>query len=131
MKKVFVILGMLLSLGLFWACSSDENNGDDDKVMVPDGQETRETRMPLFSIKDVPGQMAYSDTKEWHIMCGVPNTYDSVNDYYPSELSDEFKVEGLEVVISGDIYEEDTIHFPRCGGQEVYFIELTKIEKAK
>jgi hypothetical protein len=130
MKKVFVILGMLLSLGLFWACSSDENNGDDDKVMVPDGQETRETRTPLFSIKDVPGQMAYSDTKEWHIMYSIPNTYDCVNDYYPSELSDEFKVEGLEVVISGNVFDKDTVN-QHSAGYEVYYIELTKIEKAE
>ena len=36
MKKVVVTMGMLLSLGLFWACSSDDN----DKENLPDSMET-------------------------------------------------------------------------------------------
>ena len=38
MKKVFVILGMLLSLGMFCACSSDDDN---DKV-----KEWKESKEP-------------------------------------------------------------------------------------
>ncbi len=122
MKKLVFFMGLLLSLGMFCACSND-----DEDVMLFNKQETRTS---LF-IKDVSGEMAYSDTKEWHIVCGVPGTYDSTNDYYPSELNDEFKVEGLKVIISGEVLGErvDSIQYP--GGYEVFNIELTKIEKAE
>ena len=53
-----------------------------------------------------------------------------VNLYYPIELSDEFKVQGLNVFISGNVYEEITD--PNNSRlQKKYKIELTKIEKAE
>ena len=51
-----------------------------------------------------------------------------VNLYYPVELSDEFKVQGLNVIISGNVYEEFTDS--QYDGK-TYKIELPKIEKAK
>ena len=84
---------------------------------------------PPFTITDMPSMMIqYSDTGEWSIAYVKDNTI--YNSYYPIELSDEFKVQGLNVVISGNVYEEFTK--PGQGYNfKNYKIELTKIEKVE
>lgn len=72
---------------------------------------------------DVTGQMTYNeDLQTWHFISRWP--YAPVGptlDLYPIELEDEFKVEGLVVTLSGDIYTDDE--------NQRYYIELTKIGK--
>ena len=83
---------------------------------------------PPFTIKDMPGTMVDFNTGDWCI--SYVKNYTMVNLYYPIELSDDFKVQGLNVIISGNVYEEFTD--PNSGGvQKKYKIELTKIEKAE
>lgn len=83
---------------------------------------------PPFTIKDMPGTMVDFNTGEWSIYYVKNNTI--VNLYYPIELSDEFKVQGLNVIISGNVYEEITD--PNNSRlQKKYKIELTKIEKIR
>lgn len=82
---------------------------------------------PPFTITDMPGMIVeYRDV--WCISYVENNTM--VNLYIPTELSEEFKVHGLNVIISGNVYEEITDH-PNTPYQKQYKIELTKIEKAE
>ena len=111
MKKVFVMMSMLLSLGLFCACSSDDENDVKNNLRYWD------------CFRDVTGQMTYNeDLQAWHFISRWP--YGPVGptlDLYPIELEDEFKVEGLVVTLSGDIFIDDE--------NQRYYIELTKIDK--
>ena len=50
------------------------------------------------------------------------------NTYFPKEISDEFKVVRMKVIISGNVYEEITDP-ERNYWHKDYKIELTKIEK--
>ena len=86
---------------------------------------------PPFAITDMPG-IVYCDwdTDTWYIRYHFTDYDPWCNAYFPTELSDEFKVPGLHVVISGNVYEEYT-DFPHSSEQKVYKIELTKIEKAE
>lgn len=121
MKKKIIMMGMLLSLGLFCACSSDEEDVRADNT----------AKSLNLTISDVSGIMLYNkELQKWYISYYIPNSIDSFNDYYPIELRDEYKVEGLYVIISGKLYEWD-IPVYRLGGQKIYYIELTKIEKAE
>jgi hypothetical protein len=81
---------------------------------------------PPFTISDMPGMVTDFNTGKWCI--SYIYDYFMVNLYYPVELSDEFKVQGLNVIISGNVYEEFTDS--QYDGK-TYKIELTKIEKAK
>ena len=81
---------------------------------------------PPFTITDMPGMMTDFNTGEWCIFY-VKNSL-IVNLYYPTELSEEFKVHGMKVNISGDVYEEVANNSPI---QKSYKINLTKIEKAE
>ncbi len=84
---------------------------------------------PPFTVTDMPGMMLQnSTTGEWSIAYIKDDTF--YNSYYPTELSEEFKVIGLNVVISGNVYEEFTK--PEQGYWfKNYKIKLTKIEKAE
>ncbi|MBQ9649915.1 MAG: hypothetical protein IJV25_05785 [Prevotella sp.] len=86
---------------------------------------------PPFIVTDMPGVVFYSwETDTWYVRYYLTD-YDPWNNaYYPTVLSDEFKVPGLHVIVSGNVYEEDT-EIPHYPGQKIYKIELTKIEKAE
>lgn len=79
-----------------------------------------------FTITDMPGMVGYDwDNERWMISYVVNHT--RVTDYYPKELSEEFQVPGLNVTISGNVYEDVSI----SRKHKEYKIELTKIEKAE
>lgn len=77
----------------------------------------------------MPGTVFYDNiTQECYILYWLPNFGGYVNAYYPTEMSNEFKVSGgCNVKISGNVYEEYTDQNKRA--ERVYKIELTKIEK--
>jgi hypothetical protein len=94
-----------------------------------------------FTITDMPGQIGYDWDQKTYII-GYRFDYSQINPYYPDEylvteyypnnLSDEFKhnpeVEiGQKVIISGNVYEDLSTN----KRFKVYKIELTKIEKAE
>lgn len=96
-----------------------------------------------FTIIDMPGQVCYDwDQQTYYIaymmdISLINSSYPSgetlVTQYYPKELSDEFKFDpydeiGQKVIISGNVYEDISIS-PRLG--RIYKIELTKIEKVE
>jgi hypothetical protein len=96
-----------------------------------------------FTITDMPGQVCYDwDQQTYYIAyfmdLSTINPYylggrTIVTQYYPKELSDEFKYDiydeiGKKVIISGNVYEDISIS-QRLGRK--YKIELTKIELAE
>lgn len=114
MKKVFVILGMLLSLGMFCACSSDDDN---EKV-----KEWKESKEPRGRITDMTGYILYDNALHaWHFVSYWPYSEDLTHDYYPTELGSEFRVDGLLVTLSGNTFWNE--------GDKWGIIEITKIEK--
>ena len=88
---------------------------------------------PPFTITDMPGIVSVDwNTQEWYILYWLPNFGSYVNAYYPTEMSDEFKVSGgyIKVKISGNVFEE-YIDQNNKGAEKAYKIELTKIEKTE
>ena len=90
---------------------------------------------PPFAITDMPGTVGCIDNTQWCIQYHTlsKNILGDIylcNTYYPTEISDEFKVYGMKVIISGNVYEEIT-DSDRNYWQKDYRIELTKIEKAE
>lgn len=87
-----------------------------------------------FAITDMPGVVKCTwDSLKWYISYNdAPNVEENVvlNFYYPKEISDEFKVDNMKVIISGNVYEEMTDP-ERNYYHKDYKIELTKIEKAE
>ncbi len=86
---------------------------------------------PPFTVTDMPGIVVCSwETDTWYIRYHLTD-YDSwKNAYCPTELSEEFKVPGLHVVVSGNVYKE-TDFIPHTPENKTYLIELTKIEKVE
>ena len=95
-----------------------------------------------FTITDMPGQVCYDwDQKTYYIayffnFFGInpyyTDEYVMASQYYPNNLSDEFKFNpeveiGQKVIISGNVY-EDLSNYKK---HKIYKIELTKIEKAE
>ena len=154
MKKVLFILGMLLSLGMFCACSSDddtpvvseelnrtdgvgnENAEGEDSEAADDSDadslsngEVKGWTPPVDwtsvgRISDLTGYITYhKDLQAWLFISYWPMAMeDAFHCYYPIELGDEFKVEGLVITISGNIYLDE--------GSSRFYIELTQIEKS-
>lgn len=84
---------------------------------------------PPFTITDMPGKVGCIwDLQKWYISYSASDGI--LTEYYPIELSDEFKVARMKVIISGNVYEEMTDPERNYWHKE-YKIELTKIEKAE
>ena len=121
-RILFFSLSFMCTLSAFIGCSNNEEDTKTEKTI---------TRSFIKTIKDVEGLVAYNNSlQRWFVMCDYPHTYDSVDNDFPLEIEDEYKVPGLRVIISGNVYGE-VPNLPLLGGHENYYIELLKIEKAE
>lgn len=132
MKKVLFIMGVLLSLGVFSACSSDDEISDimDNKlILFKDSLQS----LPEY---DYTGNVLYDNRNGfWYICHSQP--IDCVDTYLPLNLPDEYKKEGTKVAFSGKVVEmtdeerKSLFYEVLLGGHSYYFVYLTKIEKAE
>lgn len=142
-NRICSIMGMLL-LGIFMACSSDEGElsnsspmpmtgygSDEIEYAQSEGQTSAQEPVFIKSVSDMTGTVIYCEPLDcWYISYVVPNTIDSVLDFFPSSLDDSLKQENLKVQFSGDLYEvlnEDILAYFGLGGTELYSISLTFI----
>lgn len=115
MRKVFLVLSLMLSLGMLCACSNDED---------------------MNNLSKHTGVMCYNQHGEWYISYYHPGTHDSVDNFYPLNLSDEYKQEGINVVFLGKVIEmtDEEIQsrqIPLIGGHRYYLVYLEEIEIAE
>ena len=116
-------MSVLLSLVLFSACSSDDDDKvDDDKVDNGKVKEWKESKEPRGRITNMTGYILYDNgLHAWHFVSYWPYSPDITHDYYPTELGSEFRVDGLLVTLSGNIFWNE--------GEKWGIIEITQIEK--
>ena len=142
MRKVTILMGMMLAIGLFSACCSDDEVngiGNGRTIFIPKDSLVEER------LKDIPdcdytGCLSYQECyKTWVISICHPGSIDWVDIYYPMNLPDELKInkeEKLELYFSGKIEEmtdEDikTQQIPLFGGHKYFYVYLTKVERAE
>ncbi|MBR1654958.1 MAG: hypothetical protein IJ698_00865 [Prevotella sp.] len=102
---------LLLAMGMtVTACSSDEENKE-----------------YITTLTEVKGEVNLH-YDQWYIRVSPPNTYDAVYYYFPSNLSSEYKKEGLKVVFSGKVF-ETSITVNNVAGITCYGVYLTSITK--
>lgn len=126
MKKIIVFIGLLLSLGVFNACSNDEttevsiNNKNGNKN--GDADDKKGTKTPAGSFNNITGYITYSnDLEAWHFISYWPYCLGPSHDYYPINLGDEFKIDWVLVTLSGNIFIDHV--------EQRSYIEITEIEK--
>ena len=126
MRKVTMMMGMLLTLGLSSACSSD----DEMNVLVDSKLELFADSLNSVPENDYTGYLQYDNRSGWYISHSQP--IDCVDIYYPLNLPndlDEGKVSFSGKVIKMTDEERESLHFQLYGGHSYYFIYLTKIEE--
>jgi hypothetical protein len=134
MKRIVFFMSVLLSVGMFCACSSDDEFGA-----------LMDKKLSLFedSLQSVPennytGRLYYDYHYGWTIVPDL-NYIDYAAEYFfPVNLQDDFKSnkdESVKVSYSGKIIkmtdeEENSAHLWRYDStQSFYYLYLTKIEK--
>ena len=132
MKKILLLMGLLLSLGLFSACSSDDEIDDlmnQKRLLFEDSSQS----IPEY---DYTGNVYYDNRNGlWYICNSRPIDWNDY--YYPLNLPDEFKKEGTTVSFSGKVVEmtdeeRKSLHYDVVlGGHSYFFVYLTKIEKSE
>ena len=135
MKKVLLVFGMLLSFGLFCACSSDdEMNGNGSNGTPPLPEDS------LVAVHNYTGLLCYEECfKSWVISYYHSGSIDWIDIYFPLNLPDVFnanKEAKVNVSFSGEVVEmpdEDikSKKIPVFGGYHYYYISLEKIEEIK
>lgn len=124
---------LLISSGILSACSGDHEEfflqGPVKPLLSSKMDQTE--RIAIGTISDT-GTMRYSEEfQQWYISSPVPNTNDGAMNYFPLELTEDFKVDGMKVTFSGMVYEFcNDIHEVQCyGNRGFFYISLTEIEK--
>lgn len=144
MKRVLLLFGVLLSLSMFCACSSDDENGfgSDGTILLPKDSLVEESLKSVPEL-DYTGYLSYEEwLKTWAISYHHPGSIDWVDVYFPVNLPDVLKTNNEERVLltfSGKVVEmtdEDikTLQIPLWGGYRFYYVYLTKmkiLEKAE
>ena len=133
MKKALFLMSMLLTVGLFGACSSD----DEMNVLMDSKLKLFEDSLQAVPEYDYMGYLYYDNHYGWSIIPGIP--YDYSNEYYfplnlPDELQSYKDIPGVKVSYSGKVVqlsdeEVESLDLWRYDGKEkFYFVYLTKIE---
>ncbi|MEO5890207.1 MAG: hypothetical protein ABIQ31_08140 [Ferruginibacter sp.] len=88
-------------------------------------------RATVLVADDFTGQLAYNtEMGKWVINVAIPGTYDGLRTCIVcDDIADELKVQGLIVVFSGDLKESNGYQRPQLGGQEIYYVNPTKLKK--
>lgn len=139
MKKVTVLMGMLLALGLSSACSNDDDMkgiGSGGSVLMP-GDSLVEEKLESVPENDYTGRLTYQERyKTWVIDYHHPGSIDGVDIYFPLNLPDEFKTnkeKAVNLSFSGKVIEmtDDDIESWQIillGGHKYYYVYLTDIQ---
>ena len=131
-KKLCIIWGVLISFGMFCACSSD----DDMSVLMNDKLKLFEDSTIVVPDYDYTGYLYYDNHYGWSIIPGIPYDYSSVY-YFPMNLPEElksYKDRRQRVSYSGKVIqlsneEVKSLDLWQYDGREsFYFVYLTKIK---
>ena len=116
MKRVLFILVAFLSLGLFCACSS---TNEDPVSRIGNINLKR----PYTWFGDLTGYILYDqELQAWHFLTYWPYSESGpLHNLYIIELEDEYKIDGLLVTLSGDLYKDEK--------NDRIYIEITEIVK--
>lgn len=136
MKKVTMMMSLLLTLGMFSAC----NSNDELDVLLDEKLTLFEDSLQKVPVEDYTGTLSYNHHYGWTIV--PPGTYfDYPSTYYfPVNLPDEFKTneeESLIVAYTGKVIkmsdeEIEAANLWRYDGNEsFYFVYLTNIEEVE
>lgn len=121
-KNIFLYLPLLLTLMLgTMGCSSSDDEEIQDEV----------SQNIIGNVKLLNGTIRYDNISgRWFISYHKEGSIDSVINYYPNKLDDDFMIDGLGIIFSGLVYKGD-LDTPQIGGLQTYCIDLSYIEKIK
>jgi len=82
------------------------------------------------TLNDVTGTIGFDEINKLYIInVYVEGTIDEIITLYPIELAEDFKKVNLKVMVDGKLFTNDKLPKPQLGGQEMFFIDITKITK--
>lgn len=80
------------------------------------------------SAANTKGIISYdTQSQRYAVFSGIDGTYDSQDIGIACNLPDNYKIEGLNVLFSGNYYKCDEFS-PLIPGQTYYYLDITKIE---
>lgn len=86
-------------------------------------------RLIVKSVSDSKGTIWLDvQSQKYSIYSGLEGTYDSQDIGIACNLPDSFKIEGFEILFSGNYYPCNAFS-PSIPGQTYYFLDITKIKQ--
>ncbi|MCB9034391.1 MAG: hypothetical protein H6553_11170 [Chitinophagales bacterium] len=121
MKKLILIQS--LAFLLFAFCDRNETDSCDYDMCNPN-------RSTILVAENWTGYLSYyNDLNKWAANIHIQGTIDGIRTcIICSDIPDSLKIIGKTVVISGELKESCDTPTPVLGGQEIYFINPTKLQ---
>ena len=122
MKNIFLII-----IVLFILISCKKSSSEIDSCSYDSCDPKRKT---VLLASDWRGTLGYyNDIRKWAVNVSIPNTIDGVRTcIICSDIPDSLKVMGSFVTFSGELKESCNNPKPELRGQEIYFVNPTKIK---
>ena len=119
MKKLILI--QTITILLFTFC--DKKQSCDYEMCDPN-------RTTILTADNWTGNLRYyNDISKWAVNVRIPGTIDGIRTcIICTDIADSLKSIGKSVIISGELKESCGTPKPELGGQEIYFINPTKLQ---
>ena len=122
MKNIFLII-----IVLFILISCKKSSSEKDSCSYDSCDPKRKTVLVATDWRGTLGY--YNDLRKWAVNVSIPNTIDGVRTcILCSDIPDSLKVIGSFVTFSGELKESCNNPKPQFGGQEIYYVQQTKIK---
>ena len=120
LKMIVFLLGVFIG-NMAFSCVEEK---DSINNVCAEPYETVKT------LNDATGTIGFDEiNKQYIINIYVEGTIDEIITLYPCELAEEFKKVNLKIKIDGRLFSNDKLPKPQIGGQEMFYIDITKVTK--
>lgn len=133
MKTKHLIITLLACCLFTISCKDEEKDS-----VVPETEKPSEDTpavkpgAKIGEVNAVQGTVYYNESlRLWFIYVIEKGTIDCTECYFPTNISDDFKIDGLRVIFSGTVYEVDEAlmaNISQVVSAEYYVLTLSSIE---
>ena len=128
MKKLHLAAFFLIALAVFSCKKKEIDTSDTSKLDNCDPK-----RKTILVATEWIGTLGYdNEMRKWTVNTQIQGTYDGMRTALICvDIPDDFKRLNNLVIFSGELKESNGTPAPKLGGQEIYYINPTKLELKK
>lgn len=129
-KRSVLVISMLLSLGLYYSCSSDNQHIADEVVKIND-LHLLYGNQAIKTFCNHPGIVHYDgELKMWYLDYSYNQLLGVAERYYTETIESDYQVDGLYVTFSGEAFDFSSKKKNKVDSEYNYYLKLQSISRS-